>query len=142
MDETTIRDSILLSTKKMLGLDKDYHAFDLDVITHINSVFLILCQLGVGPKLPYSIVGEEETWNDFWGEQPPINLAKTYMYQKVRILFDPPSTGVLNEALERQIKETEWRMLVEAETIEKGVAGYGPVDDGSGLPGDSDGSDD
>lgn len=135
-------DSILIGTKKLLGLDKDYHAFDTDVIVHINSVFLILCQLGVGPKHPYSIVGEEETWSDFWGDYPPINLAKTYMYQKVRILFDPPATGVLNEALERQIKETEWRMMIEAESIEKGVGGYGTVDDGTELPGESDESDD
>lgn len=114
-------DSILTSTKKMLGMEADYTAFDTDVVIHINSVLSILCQLGVGPDKPFEISGEEETWADFWenATTPPIDLVRTYMYLKVRIFFDPPATGVLNEALERQIKETEWRVLVEAECLRK-----------------------
>lgn len=114
-------DSILTSTKKMLGMEADYTAFDTDVVIHINSVLSILCQLGVGPDKPFEISGEEETWADFWenATTSPIDLVRTYMYLKVRIFFDPPATGVLNEALERQIKETEWRVLVEAECLRK-----------------------
>lgn len=109
--------SILLSVKKMIGMDADYNAFDIDLIIHINSVFTVLNQLGVGPKEEYSINGPEETWNDFWKgtDDPPINLVKTYMYLKTKIIFDPPDSGVLNEALERRIAECEWRLNVQAE---------------------------
>lgn len=114
-------DSIMICTKRMLGMDDEYNAFDTDILNHINSVLLILCQLGVGPEKPFEITGEEETWADFWGEIQPINLARSYMYQKVRLMFDPPSTGVLHEALERQVKETEWRLAVESDHNENEV---------------------
>lgn len=126
-------DSILITTKKMLGMGSDYNAFDFDIIANINSVFLILNQLGVGPKLPFTITGESETWSDFWGDLHRIELVRTYMYLKIKILFDPPATGVLNEALERQIKEVEWRLLVEAEVIKGGVDPYGEDDMLDGL---------
>lgn len=108
-------DSILTSVKKMLGIEPEYEHFDQDIIMHINSVLLILNQLGVGPSNPYLITGADETWNDFFVDSTPIELVKSYIYLKVRLIFDPPTTGVLHEAMERQVKEFEWRLNVQAE---------------------------
>lgn len=109
-------DSILLTIKKLLGIPPDYDAFDTDVIIAINSTFMILSQLGVGPKIPYVITGSNELWRDFLDEAYPLELVKSYIYLRARLLFDPPNTGVLHEAIERQIKEFEWRLNVEVET--------------------------
>lgn len=110
------KDSILNTVKKMIGLDKDYHAFDTDLIIHINSVFMILNQLGVGDDKVFTIEDETSTWSDFFdGSEENPALTKSYMYLKVRLLFDPPNTGVLHEAMERQIKEFEWRLNIQVD---------------------------
>jgi hypothetical protein len=103
-------DSILNSTKKILGLAEDYTAFDLDVITHLNSTFSVLDQLGVGPVGGFFITDDGETWDDF--EVPPnqLNMVRTYVFLKVRMLFDPPTTSFLQEAMNNQIEEHEWRL--------------------------------
>lgn len=107
--------SILQSIKKLLGIEKDYESFDTDIIIDINSVFMILNQLGVG-VFGFTITGPDETWGDFLGDDLSyLQLVKTYTYLKVRLMFDPPSTGVLHEAMERQVKEFEWRLNVQAE---------------------------
>lgn len=115
MDEER-SNSVLLSIKQPLGLGQDYNPFDDEIIMHINSVFMILDQLGVSaknPDRPFMITGEEETWDDlFEGYKYPVELVKSYMYLKVRLIFDPPSTGVLHQAMERQISEFEWRINV------------------------------
>lgn len=112
-----IYESILDSIKKMIGVDKDYGAFDIDLIIAINGVFTILNQLGVGSDKEFSITGSEETWLDFFGITDAINLVKPYMYLKCKLIFDPPSSGVLNEALERQIAEYEWRIMIQADPV-------------------------
>lgn len=111
------RDSIFLSTKKMLGIADEDKSFDSDLMTHINSVFSILNQLGVGPSDGFVINGEAETWDEFLvdDKRNQLQMIKSYMYQRVKIIFDPPSTGVLNEALERQIKELEWRIYAQSD---------------------------
>lgn len=111
--------SVLDSVKKQLGLSDSYTAFDPDIIMGINSVFLILNQLGVGPANPFSIEDNTAEWDDFFDGNEQIELVKSYMYLKVRLIFDPPSTGVLHEAMERQIQEFEWRLNVYAETGQK-----------------------
>lgn len=108
-------DSILTSVKKMLGIEAEYKHFDNDLIMHINSVLLILNQIGVGPKTPFVITGEDETWVDFFADNTPIELVKSYVYLKTRLLFDPPTTGVLHEAMERQVTEFEWRLNIQVE---------------------------
>lgn len=116
--EVSVRDSILLSIKKLIGLDRDYDAFDDDIIMHINSVFMVLNQLGVGDKKTFMIAGEEETWGDFHAScnvSLDATLVKSYIYLKVKLLFDPPGTGVLHEAMERQIAEFEWRLNAECD---------------------------
>lgn len=107
--------SILLTIKKMLGIAEEYHAFDLDIIININSVFLTLNQLGVGPINPYQITSDEETWDDFQGEMP-IPGVQSYVYLKTRLLFDPPTNSFLVDNIQKQIAEFEWRMNVQVET--------------------------
>lgn len=108
--------SILLSTKKILGLPADYTVFDHDVITHINTAFSILTQLGVGPINGYMIEGAEEMWDEFLPPlDPQYNSVKTYVYLKVRQLFDPPQTSYLISAVDNQVRELEWRLNVHRE---------------------------
>lgn len=112
-------DSILQSIKKMLGPTDGYTYFDSDIIIHINSVLMILNQLGVGPTNGFFIKGSDETWTDYLGSDlGKIELVKSYIYLKVKLIFDPPTTGVLHEAMERQIQEFEWRLNVQAEGVE------------------------
>jgi len=105
-----MEESILKSTKKILGLADDYTPFDLDVITHINATFSILDQLGIGPDGGFFIEDTTTEWIDY--EVPPnqLNLIKTYVFLKVRMLFDPPTTSFLIDAMNNQIKEYEWRL--------------------------------
>ena len=108
-------DSILNSVKKKLGIQEDYTHFDEDIIIDINSVFMILNQLGVGPDEPFTIEDEDAYWEDFI-ESTRIEAVKSYMYMRVRLMFDPPTSGFLVDSLNKQIAELEWRMLVQAET--------------------------
>ena len=113
-------DSILQSIKKLLGLDENDDAFDDDVMMHINSVLMILTQLGVGPKNGFSITGEEETWGDYLGEDiSKLSAVKTYVYLKVKTMFDPTSSSVVNEATKEMLKELEWRLNSEIEYKEE-----------------------
>lgn len=105
-------DSILTTTKKILGIDEAYTAFDVDIITHINSVFSTLHQLGLGPIDGFYIEGADETWDVFLDNDPRINSVKSYMYIRVRLLFDPPSTSHLITSLQEQARELEWRLNV------------------------------
>lgn len=107
-----MEESILTSTKKILGLDQGYTVFDLDVITHINAAFSILNQLGVGPEEGFYIEDEAAVWSDFPVPLNQESLVKTYVFLKVRILFDPPATSFLIQAANDQIKEYEWRLNV------------------------------
>lgn len=110
-----MNDSILTSTKKALGLAEDYEAFDPDIIMHINSVFSTLNQLGIGPTLGFMIEDKEALWDTFLGSDPRLNNIKTYVYLRVRMLFDPPQTGFHTQAMQDQIKELEWRINVQRE---------------------------
>lgn len=104
-------DSILNSVKKQLGIAPDYEPFDPDIIIHINTVFSILHQLGAGPEDGFLIEGAEEVWSDYIGDNPKrLNLIKSYMYLKVRLLFDPPTNSGVTEATNRVIDELEFRI--------------------------------
>lgn len=109
-------DSILISIKKLLGITEEYTHFDQDIIIHINSVFFTLNQLGVGPTKPFTIKGGTEIWDDFIVEEDSLEAVKSYVYLKVRMFFDPPSSSVLMESINRQINEFEWRLNVAVET--------------------------
>ena len=103
-------DSILTGTKKILGISEDYTEFDADVMTHINSVFSTLNQLGIGPDDGYFIQDKTATWDAFIGDDSRLNSVKTYVYLRVRLLFDPPSTSFAIASLNEQVKELEWRL--------------------------------
>lgn len=108
--------SILISIKKLLGIEAFYEAFDTDVIIHINSVFMILTQLGYGPPEGFSIKGNSEQWTDYIKEENKIEAVKTYIYMKVKLIFDPPSSSAVIEAYKQFINEFEWRINVQAES--------------------------
>jgi hypothetical protein len=110
-----MEDSILVTVKKMLGLGEDYTVFDLDVITHINSVFTTLTQLAVGPPGGFSIEDDTALWGDFITPEMNLHAVKTYIYLRVRLLFDPPQTAHHQTAVQEQIKELEWRLNVQAD---------------------------
>ena len=105
-----MEESILTSTKKILGLEANYTPFDLDVITHINAAFSLLNQLGVGPEDGFSISDDGTAWGDYEVPENQLHLIKTYVFLKVRVLFDPPGTSFLLESANNQIKEYEWRL--------------------------------
>lgn len=105
-------DSILTSVKKMLGITEDYEHFDADLIMHINSVFMILTQLGVGPSEGFSIENKTDTWDDFVSSDSNLEAVKSYMYLKVKLLFDPPLSSAVMESMNRMISELEWRLNV------------------------------
>lgn len=108
-------DSILTSTKKILGVEADYTAFDVDIMTHINTVFSVLNQLGIGPAGGFAIEDAEPTWEDFLDEDLRLNSVKTYVYLRVRLLFDPPTTSYLITSMSEQIQELEYRLSVKRE---------------------------
>jgi hypothetical protein len=109
-------ESILLSIKKLLGIADDYNHFDQDIIMHINSVFMVLTQIGIGPAEGFSITGESATWSDFVEEHTKIEAIRSYMYLKVRLLFDPPTNSAVIESMNNMIKEYEFRLNWYAET--------------------------
>jgi hypothetical protein len=108
-------ESILTSTKKLAGLTEDYEHFDPDIVMYINSVFLVLWQLGVGPSTGFSIEDESAIWEDFIPDNAFLRqTVKAYMGSKVRLKFDPPTNSALLEALKADIAESEWRLSTAA----------------------------
>lgn len=112
--------SILTSTKKQLGIVPECEDFDADIIIHINSVFMILAQLGVGPSAGFAITDKSAEWTDFIPESATACLAavKSYMAKKVGLMFDPPSNSIIMEANNRIIAELEVRLRDAAESID------------------------
>lgn len=109
-------ESILTSIKKLLGIPEDYEHFDQDIIIHINSVFMILNQLGVGPTEGFTITDKTAVWREFISDNKKFESVKTYMYMKVRLLFDPPLSSAVMECINKVISELEWRLNVAAES--------------------------
>lgn len=107
--------SILDTIKQLLGIQSDYTAFDADIVVHINSAFMTLNQLGVGPTECFSIDGSGENWAEFVDKSIDLEAVKTYIYLKVRTIFDPPSSSVVMEAMNKNISELEWRLNVQVE---------------------------
>ena len=103
-------ESILTSIKKLLGISEDYTQFDSDLIMHINTVFLNLTQLGVGPEEGFSIQNENDAWSDFIDNNAQLQAVKSYMYLKVKLLFDPPLSSSVIESMNRMIAALEFRL--------------------------------
>jgi len=108
-------DSILKSIKKAIGLDNDYSQFDLDIIMCINTAIMSLTQIGVGPSEGFMVKDASQMWTDLIGTRKDLESVKTYVYLKVRLVFDPPQTGVLLDAMKAMITEFEWRLSVQVE---------------------------
>lgn len=102
--------SILLSTKQILGLARDFDEFDVDIKTHINSVFAVVNQLGVGPAESFVVLSEDETWGSLELPSDQLGILRSYVFLKVKMLWDPPATSYLLEAYTKQIAEYEWRL--------------------------------
>lgn len=109
-------ESILTSIKKQLGIVEEYTQFDPDLVIHINTVFGVLNQLGVGPPEGYSIVDQNDLWEDFLPAGQKLEFVKSYVYLKVRMIFDPPASSVIAEAFKATISELEWRILTTVDT--------------------------
>lgn len=110
-------ESILTSIKKMLGIAEEYTHFDADLIIHINSVFAILTQIGVGPSEGFSIEDDTDVWTDFIQDNKRLESVKSYTYMKVKLLFDPPLSSSVIESMNRIISELEWRIQVAADPV-------------------------
>lgn len=108
-------DSILDSIKKILGMPPAYDAFDTDLVIHINSVFGILAQLGVGPEGGFSISDNTTLWKSYLGDSKDLEMVKSYIALKVRLIFDPPTIGAVMDAMKEQIRELEWRLNVQVD---------------------------
>lgn len=112
-------ESILTSIKKLLGIAEEHEYFDADIIMNINSVFMILTQLGVGPSEGFRIADKLTIWDDFiprdTDQEPKQDAVISYMHLKVKLLFDPPASSTVTETYNRLINEFEWRLNVAAE---------------------------
>lgn len=109
-------DSILVSVKKLIGIDEDDDAFDADLIMHINSSFLVLSQLGVGPDEGFYINDDSAVWTDFISDNMLLlNYVKTFVYLKAKLVFDPPSSSIATQSMQEMVREHEWRIVHENE---------------------------
>jgi hypothetical protein len=116
-----MEESILTSVKQALGVEAEYNVFDNDIMMHINSVFMILYQIGVGPSRPFRIEDEYNAWDEFIPmDDLRFGAVQSYVYAKVRMMFDPPSASAHKDALNQMISELEWRLNWE---VELGLAG-------------------
>lgn len=109
-------DSILTSIKEMLGIAEEYTHFDSVLVRHINSIFMILTQMGVGPPEGFTIRDAEQEWSDFVSEDENLEAVKSYIYHRVQLAFDPPTSGTIIEATNRIINELEWRLYTASES--------------------------
>lgn len=116
-----INDSILNTVKKMLGIDFSYHVFDMDIIVGINSTFSTLYQLGITIEEDFAVMDERPKWSDIIKDEYRSRLAfiQQYVYLKVKVIFDPPTSSFVLDAYNKQISELEWRINIEAEDMRR-----------------------
>lgn len=113
-------DSILNSIKKLIGMDPEYTQFDTDLIIYINSIFAILKQVGVGPENGFSISDDSATWDEYLPDYDKnFEFVKTYIQQRVKLVFDPPLTSSVLDAMKETIKELEWRLNIAGEMYDE-----------------------
>ena len=108
-------DSILTTIKKLLGIEESYTHFDADIILGINTAFSILTQMGVGPVTGFSITDKTAVWSDFIPDMSKVEMIRSYVHLKVKLLFDPPASSTVVEVINRQIAELEWRISTEVD---------------------------
>ena len=103
-------DSVLLSTKQMLGISPEDTSFDVNVIMSINTALTTLMDLGLTEVEDEIVTDDDMTWDDLLGGRTDIEYVKTYIYQKVKMIFDPPTSTAAIDAMQRSISELEWRI--------------------------------
>lgn len=103
-------DSVLLSTKQMLGISPEDTSFDVNVLMNINTALTILMELGLTEAEDQLVTNDKMTWDDLLGGRTDIEYVKTYVYQKVKMIFDPPTSTAAIDAMQRSINELEWRI--------------------------------
>lgn len=108
-------ESILETIKKMLGIDPSLTVFDFEIMAHINSSFMTLHQLGVGPEEGFVITGIESKWNSFI-DSVKLNAVIQYLHYSVKLAFDPPATSYAINSMEKMLEELKWRLNVQVET--------------------------
>ena len=108
-------DSILLSIKKLLGIDASYTIFDGDIMLHINTAFTILNQIGIGPEEGYMIDSEYQYWDEYT-DDINLNMVKSFIFLNVKINFDPPSSTALLDSMNRTINELTWRLELQGQS--------------------------
>lgn len=107
-----MENNILTSVKKQVGLGAEYTPFDMDIVMDINAAFAHLHQIGAGPSDGFSIEDDTALWTDYTQDKTELMLAQTYVFLKVRLLFDPPASSAILESINSVLKETEWRLSV------------------------------
>ena len=103
-------DSVLSSTKQMLGISPEDTSFDVNVIMSINTALTILMDLGLTEVEDQIVISDKMTWDELLGGRTDIEYVKTYVYQKVKMIFDPPTSTAAIDAMQRSISELEWRI--------------------------------
>jgi hypothetical protein len=110
--EDIMQDSILMTIRKLVCGDPYADHFDTDLLVHINACFSILNQLGVGPENGFVVTDETQSWSSYIADNHILNMVKTYITLKVRVIFDPPLTSSVLEAMNKEISQLEWRLNV------------------------------
>ena len=108
-------ESILVSIKKLLGITEDYDYFDQDIVMHINAAFMVLTQLGIGPSEGFLITDDTDTWSDFIDDSTNLGSIQSYVYMKVKLMFDPPQNSFTVDSMTKLVNELEWRLNVAAD---------------------------
>ena len=108
------QDYIIPTIKQLLQIPPEYDVFDMDILIHVNSVFSTLHQLGVGPEAGFAVSSHETLWTAFLEDAVTLENVKTYVYLRVKLLFDPPSHAFVTTAIKDQIQELEWRLTEQA----------------------------
>lgn len=112
-----MQDSILVTIRKLVCGDPYANHFDTDLLVHINACFSVLNQLGVGPEKGFVVTDETQNWSDYTADSTVLNLVKTYITLKVRLIFDPPLTSSVLEAMNKEISQLEWRLNVAVDPV-------------------------
>lgn len=119
-------ESILLTIKNLLGDDEESTDFDSEITSYINMAFSNLNDLGVGPKKGFMITGRTELWSDYFDGDSELAIrfesVKVFIQLKVALIFDPPTTSFVIDAMERQISKIEWLLAAKVDSMkEEGV---------------------
>ena len=109
-------DSVLTTTKKLLGIDADDDSFDSDICVGINSAIITLSQLGLEGKAGFIVVNEEQKWSDYLDDNTLLPMVQQYIHLKTRMSFDPPQSSIVGESFKQIISELEWRIRLASES--------------------------